>query len=316
MQNREIPEPIVVDEPEGVIQLEYLPAEDGVLIPLRVYRARDSAGNPKKINPILYFHGLFDHSGWAAGPAAELLQNGFSLYAFDRRGSGLSQEPRGVIENYRTILADADTCAQLALARENSFGVHILASGFGALPALLFAIDNPDLCLSVTLGNPLLFSSHYKLGKRNLIQWFFGTTPRRPLSLQAEQLTEKKNLQELIRRDILAIRRLDSSTASAALKMQQRLLTAISRCYQPTCMMLAGADPLSDEAAHRDFFEQIPSPFKSLLYYPEAQHCLEYSDESERYLRDLATWLDEVERIVLGPQQAQRFAKQATGTRG
>jgi acylglycerol lipase len=66
-------------------------AGDGVELAYRVFPADD--GEPR--GTIVYLHGIQSHGAWYVETAAELARRGYSVYLTDRRGSGLSEGPRG-----------------------------------------------------------------------------------------------------------------------------------------------------------------------------------------------------------------------------
>ena len=56
-------------------------------------------------------------------------------------------------------------------------------------------------------------------------------------------------------------------------------------------MAIAGEDPISDNRRNIRFFENLPADDKMMINYEDARHILEFSQERERFLDDLAFWL-------------------------
>lgn len=293
---------------DTAVQLSTLSSREGLAIPLRVFRPRGSSvkqrqqqlgesAHPREHLPAVAIHSFFDHSGWAAAFAPALTSAGIAVYCFDRRGSGLSQEQRGECSSYEDILNDLTTVIQHALTQEQCPAIHLLGTGFGALPALIFAIEHPTLVASLTLRSPALFSDLYEIGATASLLRL-----RRPLSkrFHAEMLTDNQQFQEIMRRDILALQSLHRSVCREAKRMQRVIQRTIGDFRVPLCAMLAGDDVYSNEEEHREFFGLMDSPFTSILYYPEARHCIEYSPERSQHFADIQTWVLEVERSFFG----------------
>ena len=59
----------------------------------------------------------------------------------------------------------------------------------------------------------------------------------------------------------------------------------------PVFMAIAGEDPISDNRRNIRFFESLPADDKMVINYEDARHILEFSPESERFLKDLTFWL-------------------------
>ena len=57
-------------------------------------------------------------------------------------------------------------------------------------------------------------------------------------------------------------------------------------------LMLAGQDRIIDNRATRKFLEQIASPDKTVIEYPEAQHTLEFEPDRDQFIDDLLGWME------------------------
>ncbi len=77
-----------------------IPVDAGYDIALRIY------GQAGGKTPVVMTHGLQSHSGWFAQSAARMAAQGHPVYAVDRRGSGLSQGPRGDMKAFDEMIED------------------------------------------------------------------------------------------------------------------------------------------------------------------------------------------------------------------
>lgn len=86
----------------------HLVADDRQSIPVRVFGVDGSRW------PVVIVHGLQSHSVWFGQFARDLADLGYAVYAFDRRGSGLSTAQRGDIGSYKRMIADIKTVSDAA----------------------------------------------------------------------------------------------------------------------------------------------------------------------------------------------------------
>jgi len=107
--------------------------EDSVLIPCAVWSGRKAV--------ILYLQGIESHLGWFKDMAIHLQNKGLCVYAFDRRGSGLSQEERGHITSYKILLRDIETVVKHIKKENPDKRIYLLGMcGGGKFASSFFGI--------------------------------------------------------------------------------------------------------------------------------------------------------------------------------
>lgn len=275
--------------------LEHLHSPDGTLVPARIWSGAGPAG---AMAPVLMLHGLQSHSGWFTGSARFIASLGTTVYAIDRRGSGMSREPRGHCTDFRQMIDDVLAAVEHARARHDAARVHILGHCFGAVPAAAFACTHPDKTRSLVLATPGIFTRSdlaWPQKLRVLGAKAIGREVRVPIPLIPSQFSELEEFVRFIREDPL---RLQDATASMFLAVRQArrfVQNAVSRLTMPTLMMCAGRDEICDNPRNRRYFDSIPAACKMLLTYPEAKHVLEYGTQRERFFQDLAWWFARIE---------------------
>jgi alpha-beta hydrolase superfamily lysophospholipase len=96
------------------VKVAAVPAADGVLLHHRIWTAADapsfSAGRHPRPGPraaVVAFNGIMSHSAWMEPLAVELAERGISLIGADRRGTGLSDSPRGDAPSADVLIDDA-----------------------------------------------------------------------------------------------------------------------------------------------------------------------------------------------------------------
>ena len=76
-------------------------------------------------------HGLGEHSGRYAHVAEFLNENGFSIFAFDLRGHGISPGKRGHTPSHEILLDDVEELLKYARAEYNDLPMFLLGHSFG-----------------------------------------------------------------------------------------------------------------------------------------------------------------------------------------
>lgn len=82
--------------------VEYVSGKDGICLAVRV------VGRKGDRTPLLTLHGLQSHSGWFVQSQTFLANLGFTVYAMDRRGSGLSEGEPGECRDFHQMGEDGD----------------------------------------------------------------------------------------------------------------------------------------------------------------------------------------------------------------
>ncbi len=144
------PLPAAVGIAKRPAAIEWHKATDGAKLGYRTWKGNIDA-------PIvLYLHGIEGHSQWFENTASVLNERGFSVYAPDRRGSGINGQARGHIRNYHTFLSDIETLLRNIRRDHRGCPVFLMANCWSAkLAAILAQVD-------------------YKAGDKSLVPPFAG----------------------------------------------------------------------------------------------------------------------------------------------
>jgi len=116
--------------PDGGPESRFLTATDGV----RLHLLQWSGERPSPWAVVVYLHGIASHAGWFSETAAHLSDQGVTVYAPDRRGSGRSGGPRGHLDRYRRALDDAGQAVRLAAAEPTRCGSSTPRPGSSGRP--------------------------------------------------------------------------------------------------------------------------------------------------------------------------------------
>jgi alpha-beta hydrolase superfamily lysophospholipase len=110
------------------------------------------ADNPR--GAVLYLHGIQSHSGWYVQSCEILAANGYTVYAPDRRGSGLNRQDRGHVQNYEDLIADLDAFVAQMRADFPNLPLFLMSVSWGGKIALLYDALRPGNVDGVILSTP------------------------------------------------------------------------------------------------------------------------------------------------------------------
>ncbi len=261
---------------------------DGYDIAVRVY------GQTGAKTPVVMTHGLQSHSGWFAQSAATMAAQGHPVYAVDRRGSGLSQGPRGDMKAFDEMIDDLLVVADDIAKQHGAKKFFLLGHCFGAIPATAFAIRHPVRIEGLILTTPA-FYTHTNLPLSQRLRILFSRSGQRdfllPDPLPPGEFTELATFEEFIRSDPLALRAATGDFYFQVHRARKYVRANTDKIEMPVLMAIAGEDPISDNQRNIRFFENLPADDKMMINYEDARHILEFSRERERFLDDLVFWL-------------------------
>ncbi|RMH32313.1 MAG: alpha/beta fold hydrolase [Nitrospirae bacterium] len=275
--------------PVGIHQtLESLPHPGGGRIPVRAWTSRSSTRTP-----VVILHGLQSHAGWFTHSAEYLAQSGFSVYAMDRRGSGLSREARGHCTDFHDLIREVEVAVRHSAHSHHVSQVHLLGHCFGAILALAYACTFPKNVRSLVLATPGLFT-RIGLPLRTILNVLLahacGRTINVSIPLAPAMFSELDAYASFIADDPLALHEMTGSFVVQCFKARRFIRRHSSRLSVPIMVCCAGLDEISDNAKTRRWFDAVPAISKVLIEYPKAKHLLEFSGHQQDFFADLRWW--------------------------
>jgi len=279
--------PISAFRPDGPAPI-WIAAPSGYRIPVRSY----GAGGPHR--PVIMLHGLQSHSGWFVQSARHLSQNGIPVYAFDRRGSGLSEATGDADVRLEGLLAEIDAVADRAKGDTGYKDVALVGHCFGAIPALLYAASyRPDRVASLVLATPALYTlADLSPRDKARVLWSVlgGGTAHVPVPLSPEEFSDLEPYVAFVRNDPLALRTAPARLMYEVARARRRLRRAARALRAPLFVAYAGGDVICDNQRNRRLLARVTSPIETRTY-PGARHILEFSSERDAFFVDLVGWL-------------------------
>ncbi|WP_237065916.1 alpha/beta hydrolase [Microbulbifer guangxiensis] len=225
---------------------------------------------------VVVAHGLGEHSGRYRQFASELNRNGFSVYALDHIGHGLSPGRRGHIDDfarYSTHLHDF-----IRLVRRDNPGrpIHLLGHSMGGLIAC-GCVQRFGGVESLLLSAPAFRGgaepAGVELAATRLLGRWLPSLPL-PNRVNPRWLSHDPSVIDEYLRDPLVHRRITPGWFLAFRRERTAVLASAGQIELPCLMLLPLADRIVDSAASEQFFTDLGSSDKQLLRYADAYHEL------------------------------------------
>lgn len=252
---------------------------------------------------VVALHGIQSHAGWYGYSSRRLAEAGYDVRFLDRRGSGVNDAARGHAPHGDRLINDvAQVLGEARLERNRvapAAPVVLLAVSWGGKLAAAVAVKRPELVDALALLYPGIrprirpgWWQALLLRLAEFHDYQYGLS-RVPLD-DPELFTSDPRWQQFIRDDPLVLRKVTWGLLVAGNQLGRIAEAAPARVRAPLLLMLAGRDRIIDTPAMRAYFEQVTSPRKRLIEYPEAAHTLEFEPDRDQFIDDLLDWLDSV----------------------
>jgi acylglycerol lipase len=244
----------------------------------------------------VYLHGIAGHSLWFSAAASQLAAAGVTVYGPDRRGSGLNDHlPAGHLRHHQIALRDARHFVDLARAHQWGGRLFLIAGCWGAKLGAVFAAREGRLLDGLALVAPAL-SVRITLPRRDLLgvaaSLLLDQRNRFPIPLRPEQYTDNPRFRTFIERDpdrlLTATARFYFETA----RLDRLASRAPGKISLPVLVQAGERDEIVDTPGLRRWCDQLGSSDRTLCFYPDYAHILEFEARPEAYLRDLLSWFE------------------------
>ena len=256
-------------------------ARDGIFIPCGVWDGRDET--------ILYLHGVESHMGWFTRMGDKLSEKDFSVYAFDRRGSGLSRLERGHIDNYNMLLGDiSDVIKHIRDERPGS-KLYLMGICGGGKFASSFAGSAPGMIDGLILISPAI-KTKVTISPA-LLSFFINKRKKIPTPLRDDMFTKNRKFIKFIKEDKLSLKELTASFYREWALMDLKLSRKIFSQDIPILTVLAGDDPIVDNGAMAAWHKKLTSRRKTLKTFYGCCHFLPFQENLSEITDYITAWV-------------------------
>lgn len=249
---------------------------------------------PVGLEPVILIHGLNDHS--RSLPylrlGSFLANEGFEVFAFDRRGSGLSGGRPNYAPEWRDLRDDLGRFIDLAEDRTGRLP-SLVGLSFGGLQVLDLALASPESVHAVVALAPALDTTGTSSFLRTLVPVFarfFPTFAVEP-GLDDSALTRDPALRREYRNDPLWRSRVTTTLASFIIEAIDRVNAQAAQLTAPLLVLHGTADRVVPIHGTRAVFPRLGVEDKTFVEVPGAFHALPIEPEGDELAARISLWL-------------------------
>lgn len=242
---------------------------------------------------VLRIHGVESHSLWYENSCTFLQKNGISVYAPDRRGSGLNKDNRGDAPAADRLVRDIIDFSQ-EIRCASAAPLFLLGQSWGAKSALSAALLNPLLYKGIILMTPGLFTKvGLSLFDKIRLLWGLAFCPtlkiRVPIK-NASMFTKEKKAFDMIRQDPLRLTEITARFGAVTLRLDKENKKNGNNLNVPGLLLLAGEEQITDNEKTEAWFNSLSIP-KKTKKYPGMRHSLELEEGWDSVCKDVLEWI-------------------------
>lgn len=266
-------------------------ARDGALIPCGVWGTRGDV--------ILYLHGIESHMGWFKDMAEKFQERGTSVYALDRRGSGLSKEERGHIDSYKTLLNDIDDVIKDIKKSHPEDKLYLTGMCGGGRFAADFAGLAPAAIDGLILISPAIKTKVTLPVKDKLdvlFNSFLNPKKRVPTPLEDGMFTDNEKYLDFIKNDALNLHHLTARFYRELILMDIMLSNKIFKIDIPILTLLAGDDAIVNNDAMKRWHQRLKASDKTIKVFSGCCHFLPFQENVDDIVSFITEWISERKR--------------------
>lgn len=255
------------------------------------YRHWTPAAAPKAV--VVICHGVNSHTGQYLWAGEQLANAGYSVYAADLPGRGLSEGKRFFTTSVATY---ADTVAGMiavAKAAEPGRQVFLLGHSAGGLTSTYFSLDH-----QAEIAGLICESFAYRVYAPSfalpILKWLGKVAPNLPvLNLPFEAFSRDPAAVKAMYDDpLIKGEAQPAATVGALITASERLHREFNRITLPVFILHGTADKATVPAGSQEFFDTASSTDKTLRLYDDHFHDLLNDVGKEGVMADIVFWLD------------------------
>ncbi len=290
------------------IQDDNFVSEDGKVLPLRVWPARDG---PRAV--LVALHGFNMYSAYFAEPATWWAGHGIITYAYDQRGFGAAPDAR-IWGGASAMASDVRALLALLAKRHPGLPIYLLGESMGAAVAILAMTGSPAgapraEAAGVILVAPGLWGGQSMHPILRFGLWLSAhTMPWNTATGSGLKRRASDNVDMLraLGRDKLIIRRTRVDAIYGVTQLMGRAFDAAPGLQQPALILYGERDEIVPAAPIHQSIARLPKPPEFVLY-PEGWHMLLRDLQAEVVWGDIAAWIQDPAAAL--PSRARQLSR-------
>lgn len=255
---------------------------------------------------ILYLHGIEGHSQWFAKTASTLNSRDITVYALDRRGSGMNRDRPGHLKSYKTYLADLEIAIMQIRNAHPHQPLFLMANCWSAKAAAIIANEHYQPINSPFAANldGLIFTSPAIYTKADLdmrskyeiafswLRYQDKSSKTWPIPLKTSFFTNNPEYLSYIEDDPWRLKEATAGFFLATFIFSWLAKQTARSISLPLLVIQSGADQIVDIASTKKWYNQVKSKEKAMHIFPETFHSIDFDENCFKPYTDiLIRWI-------------------------
>ena len=239
-------------------------------------------------------HGMGEHSGRYSHVADQITQAGYSLIAFDLRGHGQSEGPRGHTPSYEALLQDISSLLEVANKKFPQLPSFLYGHSLGGNLVLNYVLRRQSHLKGVIATDPwfrLAFEPpRFKIILAQITNYIWPSFSQKN-GLDTKVLSRDPEVVRAYENDHLVHDHISARMFIGVYQAGQWALKHASEFPLPLLLMHGGEDKIISVEASREFANRIT---KKCIFkiWNSLYHEIHNEPEKEKVFKFLIDWLD------------------------
>ncbi len=280
--------------------IDWMISTDGVKLGFRHWQASSTAP------VILHLHGIEGHGQWFTKTASLLNSHDITIYALDRRGSGMNRDQPGHLSSYRAYLADLENALRFIRTNHPQQPIILMANCWSARAAAVLVGENYKPVTKafnakpagIILTSPAIYTkvdldmwTKYKIA----LNWLRGgknLTKNWPIPLKPAMFTNNQQYLSYIQDDLWRLKEATTGFFVATGIFSWLARRAAQSISLPLIVIQSGADQIVDVPRTQKWYNQVKSKEKVMHIFPGIFHSIDFDENCFRQYTDiLVRWI-------------------------
>ena len=266
--------------------------EDGTAIFYRAWIPREPTRKA-----LVLFHRGHEHSGRLEDVVRDLRLHDVAIFAWDARGHGRSEGPRGWAPSFSCTARDAD---EFMHHIAHTYGYReedtiVLGHSVGAVTVAEWVHDYAPHIRAMVLVTPAFRVRLYVPFARAALRLVKGLMPKRRMFVSSyvkgHLLTHDAAEAQRYDEDPLISRRIAVNVLLELGDTTKRMIADAGAIRTPSLLLAGGSDWVVDLGAERAFFERLGSPIKRMRVFDGMYHDILHEKDRRLVLNDIRVFV-------------------------